>query len=169
MPEAQSVHPDAFDGPCRLTPRIHLRKTAKRCFLELDHAESPRYRPASAETANRQPHSDSPDASSIRPITATHHGVTVSATYFEIANCWVHARRYYIKAEPDFPQADEMLKLIAKLCRVVGGAESHGIRGPVRKRWVQCLLDAMKTWMLEARPAPGSSLERAICKTTGEG
>jgi hypothetical protein len=74
----------------------------------------------------------------------------------------VHARRYYIKAEPDFPQADEMLELIAKLYRVVGGAERHGIRGPVRKRWVQSLLDAMKTWMLEARPAAGSSLERAI-------
>jgi transposase len=81
---------------------------------------------------------------------------------FRMANCWVHARRYYIKAEPDFPQADEMLELIAKLYRVVGGAERHGIRGPVRKQWVQCLLDAMKAWMLEARPAAGSSLERAI-------
>lgn len=43
-----------------------------------------------------------------------------------------------------------MLDLIAKLYRVVGGAERHGMRGPVRKRWVQCLLDAIKTWMLDA-------------------
>ena len=32
----------------------------------------------------------------------------------------------------------------------------------VRREWVECTLDAMKKWMLKARPVRGSSLERAI-------
>ena len=81
---------------------------------------------------------------------------------FQMANCWVHARRYYIKAEPDFPRAGEMVELIAKLYRIVRGARRENVPASVRPEWVDCVLDAMKRWMLKARPVRGSSLERAI-------
>lgn len=87
---------------------------------------------------------------------------TREAPPFQIANCWVHARRYFIKAEPDFIEAGDMLELIAKLYRVVEAARAEDIDEDTRKEWIEALLKGMKDWMLEARPPPDSSIERAI-------
>ena len=87
---------------------------------------------------------------------------------FQLANCCtpagikVHARRNFIKAEPDFPQAGRMLDLIAKLYRVVSAAQQEAIDARVRREWIDALLGGMNSWKLEARPPPGSSIEQAI-------
>ena len=97
---------------------------------------------------------------------ALHHDGFVNGTRdhppFKIANCWVHARRYFIKAEPNFPAAGHMLDLIAKLYRVVPAALAEDVEEQVRREWIDVLLRAMKQWMQESRPPPDSSLEKAI-------
>ena len=107
------------------------------------------------------------DGISIYPaVRQLHHDGYVNGTRdgpaFRLANCWVHARRYFIDAEPDFPQASRMLDLIAKLYRVVSAARTEEIDLKVRREWIEILLKAMQAWMKEARPPPGSSLAKAI-------
>lgn len=85
-----------------------------------------------------------------------------SPTVAPLPGIKVHARRYFIKAEPDFIEAGDMLELIAKLYRVVEAARAEDIDEDTRKEWIEALLKGMKDWMLEARPPPDSSIERAI-------
>ena len=107
------------------------------------------------------------DGISIYPAVRTvHHDGFINGTRdhppFRIANCWAHARRYFIDAEPDFAAAGQMLDLIAKLYRVVPAAWSEDVDQNVRREWIEVLLGAMRNWMEQTRPPPGTSLAKAI-------
>ena len=107
------------------------------------------------------------DGISIYPaVHQLHHDGHINGTRegppFTIANCWVHARRNFIKAEPDFAEAGRMLDLIAKLYRVVKATRRDEIDDGLRLEWINAVFDTMKKWKLDARPPPGSSLEKAI-------
>lgn len=79
---------------------------------------------------------------------------------FTLAQCWVHARRNFIKASRGDPNANEMVALIAKLYRLkrVYTPELHEIW----VTWVDVILKGMQTWMQHQRPRPGSKLAQAI-------
>ena len=85
---------------------------------------------------------------------------------FDIASCWFHCRRYYFKAEKDFPEAGRMLDLIAMLYRVVGAAAQDPTLDPeLRRAWVEAILAEMKRWMSLTRVLGSSSLGKAIAYT----
>lgn len=107
------------------------------------------------------------DGISIYPaVRQRHHDGHINGTRdgpaFQIANCWVHARRNFIKAEVDFVEASEMLDMIARLYQIVGAAEEAGLPDDERNYWVDGALAAIKEWLVTTRPLPGSSLEQAI-------
>lgn len=81
---------------------------------------------------------------------------------FEIANCWFHARRYFVKAAKDFGQAERMLDLIAMLFRVVEGARDERVLADERRQWVEAILGEMQAWMRTITLVPDSSLAKAI-------
>lgn len=82
---------------------------------------------------------------------------------FRLSGCWFHARRYYIKAAKDFPEAERMLDLIAMVFRIVEGGEQAAIDDHTRRVWLQTVLDEMRRWMLEnGRWLPGSKLAEAV-------
>jgi transposase len=81
---------------------------------------------------------------------------------FTLANCWVHARRNFIKAEPDFPEAAEMLDYIARLYRLAKGADCATVDDELRLVWIDGALATIRRWLTDIRPTPGTSLEQAV-------
>jgi transposase len=81
---------------------------------------------------------------------------------FELANCWFHARRNFVRAERDFAQAGEMLELIARLYRIEAGARLEAVETGVRRQWLDTILEGMRAWMRKANVVPGTSLAQAI-------
>ena len=79
---------------------------------------------------------------------------------FTLAQCWVHARRNYIKAVRGDPHVEEMLLLIGRLYRLkrAYSPELHD----VWQTWTDAVLDGIRAWMLAQLPRPGSQLEQAI-------
>lgn len=82
---------------------------------------------------------------------------------FVLVQCWVHGRRYFIKASRGDPHVEEMLLLIGRLYRLKRAytPELHD----VWLEWTDAVLDGMQAWMTKQRPRPGSQLERAIAYT----
>ena len=76
---------------------------------------------------------------------------------FQIAGCWAHVRRYFIKAERDFPQASRMLDLIGMMYRVVEGAREAKVDEEIRREWLKTLLCEMKRWMRKQSGAAPST------------
>ena len=87
---------------------------------------------------------------------------------FQIAACWVHARRGFHKAAPDYPQAEEMLDLIAKLYEIEGrvaaldGEDRHARLGELRRAESAPIVAEIKTWLRATPARKGSSLGLAI-------
>lgn len=87
---------------------------------------------------------------------------------FQIAACWVHARRGFHKAAPDYPQADEMLDLIAKLYEIEGritgldGDERLARLAELRRAESAPIVAEIKTWLHTTPARKGSSLGLAI-------
>jgi len=79
---------------------------------------------------------------------------------FELAYCWVHARRNFVKAAKSSPRAEAMLALIRKLFRIKPAYDPDAHE--VWQQWVDEILKGMKTWMKEQRPIPKSQLAQAI-------
>ena len=79
---------------------------------------------------------------------------------FTLAQCWVHARRNFIKAVRGDPHVEEMLFLIGRLYRLKRAyrAELHD----VWLEWTDAVLDGIRKWMAAQRPRPGSQLAQAI-------
>ena len=87
---------------------------------------------------------------------------------FQIAACWVHARRGFHKAAPDYPQAEEMLDLIAKLYEIesrvaeLEGEERHARLGELRRAESAPIVAEIKQWLRTTSARKGSSLGLAI-------
>jgi len=72
------------------------------------------------------------------------------------AQCWAHARRYFVKAEPLEPEAvAKALELIGALYRVEQESRREGLRGEeklaLRRRRSQPLVEAFFSWCHEQR------------------
>jgi transposase len=87
---------------------------------------------------------------------------------FQIAACWVHARRGFHKAAPDYPKADEMLDLIAKLYEIEGrvteldGPERLTRLGELRRVESAPIVAEINAWLRTTPARKGSSLGLAI-------
>ncbi len=87
---------------------------------------------------------------------------------FQIAACWVHARRGFHKAAPDYPMANEALDLIGKLYEIESRvAELEGdLRlerlAELRRTESAPVVAQLKTWLHTTVARKGSSLGLAI-------
>ena len=88
---------------------------------------------------------------------------------FQIAACWVHARRGFHKAAPDYPKAQEMLDLIAKLYEIesrVKAIEGQQQRREHLAQWRRSesvpIVAEIKQWLRSTPARKGSSLGLAI-------
>jgi transposase len=79
---------------------------------------------------------------------------------FTLAQCWVHARRNFIKAVRGDPHVDEVLLLIGRLYRLKRSydPELHD----VWLEWTDAVLQGIQRWMAKQRPRPSSQLKQAI-------
>ncbi len=88
--------------------------------------------------------------------------------------CWSHARRYYIEAEPHYPQCAEAVALIGELFDIdrqttaptlLCGEEKSAAaeqRQQLRAQRAPPILEKLRAWALEQRGLPKSSLRKAI-------
>jgi len=84
-----------------------------------------------------------------------------------LANCWAHVRRYFVKAEPNYPIAQEMIDLIAQLYVLEAGADSDpDERKSIRQEKSKRIVDEIQAWLLSQPALPKSSLGKAITYTS---
>jgi transposase len=84
-----------------------------------------------------------------------------------LANCWSHARRMFVKAAPNYPVAEEMIELIARLYRVEAEAgDDPVLRADLRRLKSQPVIDEIQVWLMSQRALPQSSLGKAITYTS---
>ncbi len=84
-----------------------------------------------------------------------------------LANCWSHARRAFVEAEPDYPKAGEILSLIAELYAVEAECgDGFAARHALRQQKSKPLTRAIRDWLLAQRVLPESSLGKAIKYTS---
>jgi transposase len=87
---------------------------------------------------------------------------------FQIAACWVHGRRGFHKAAPDYPIANELLDLIAKLYEIegrvadLGGDERRTRLAELRRLESAPIVAEIKAWLRTTPARKGSSLGLAI-------
>jgi transposase len=91
---------------------------------------------------------------------------------FELANCWVHCRRKFVKAEPNYPHAGEVLEKIARLYEIE--AEVRPTDPEWRTKLSECrrtksapIVEDLYHWLTSQRALPKSSLGNAIQYTLG--
>jgi transposase len=85
-----------------------------------------------------------------------------------LANCWSHARRKFVEAEPDYPKAGEVISLIGELYTVE--AEAGGDlerRAELRRTKSTGIVRRIRDWILGQRVLPESSLGGAIKYANG--
>jgi len=86
---------------------------------------------------------------------------------FELIQDWSHARRKFIEAEPDYPQANEVLDLIDELYAIEREADRQDdpleVRSRLRPERSATRLDKIRLWLRDnATSWDGSSLNAAI-------
>lgn len=91
---------------------------------------------------------------------------------FVVANDWSHARRKFVEAAPDYPVANEVLDLIAKLFEIEREATQipdmtlHDARRKLRREKSKPVTDAIKKWLTETTASwGGADLNKAILYT----
>ena len=82
-----------------------------------------------------------------------------------LANCWAHVRRYFVKAEPNYPVAQEMIDLIGQLYVLEAGADPAE-RQSIRQEKSRPIVDEIQAWLLLQRVLPKSSLGKAVAYTS---
>jgi len=108
----------------------------------------------------------------MRPTGLAKRGATERAgPTLTLAHCWAHVRRQYVEAEPAYPQAAEVLTLIAALYAADAAArETAAGDGTVlleeRRARVAPVVDAIRTWVMQQRALPQSTLGKALAYTT---
>lgn len=93
------------------------------------------------------------------------------ANNFTVTQCWVHARRGFIKAEANHAVAAEALDIIAKLYAVEAECEAIverteepllDVRRRLRGSLSRSLVAKLRTWIDAQTPIPGLQLDKAI-------
>ena len=80
---------------------------------------------------------------------------------------WAHVRRYFVKAEPNYPIAQEMIDLIAQLYVLEAGVGSDADeRKSIRQEKSKPIIDEIQAWLLLQHALPKSSLGKAITYTS---
>ena len=87
---------------------------------------------------------------------------------FTLAFCWVHARRKFVEAEPNYPQAKELIETIGELYKI----EARGREVEPNERLAELahmrdvesrpVVAAIKEWLTTQAVLPRSSLGEAI-------
>lgn len=79
-----------------------------------------------------------------------------------LAGCWAHVLRRFRDAEPDFPQAQKMLRWVGQLYEVEHQAEDDEVRAQLRAERSAPILEAMKAWLLAEATLPTTALGKAM-------
>lgn len=100
--------------------------------------------------------------------------VANAAPNIRLAHCWAHARRNFVEAEPNYPQAcGEALAMIGELFAIErslrapdeleGDAKMEAVRERkrVRSEESQPIIEKLKKWALEQHGLPKSGLRKA--------
>ncbi len=101
--------------------------------------------------------------------------VEAASSKLRLAHCWAHARRKFVEAEPNYPDACAVaLDMIGKLFDIesalpnvdgLDGEEKEAalkIRARQREHDSRPLLDKLKAWAFEQQALPKSGLRKAI-------
>jgi len=87
---------------------------------------------------------------------------------FELAACWAHARRKFLEAEPDYPEAAQVREKIRALYQIEARAREAQVLdhaaylAELRRTESAPILDAIRDWLLSRPTLPRSSLGRAV-------
>ena len=90
---------------------------------------------------------------------------------FELAHCWVHARRKYVEAERGHPIAAEMIEKIGRLysveaeVRELPEPERHQQLAVLRRERSKPIVDEIYQWITTTPALPQSALGKAISYT----
>jgi transposase len=84
-----------------------------------------------------------------------------------LVHCWAHVRRYFVEAEPHYPQATTMLDLIGRLYAVEAGARQAAAGDAAvlvarRRAEATPLVEAIHRWLTTTPVLPRSALGKAI-------
>jgi hypothetical protein len=82
-----------------------------------------------------------------------------------LASCWAHIRRKFAEAEPNFPEARQMLDLIRELYDIEARAETEAELGMLRATQSRDVLSRMRAWMAGVRTISSTDLGAAIKHT----
>lgn len=82
-----------------------------------------------------------------------------------LAGCWAHIRRRFGEAEPNFPEAREMLDLIRELYDIDARAEGAEHRAELRRTASRDVLKRMRAWMAGVVTIGSTDLGSAIKHT----
>jgi transposase len=89
-------------------------------------------------------------------------------TAFELAACWAHARRRFVEAEPNYPEAKEVIDLIGDLYEIEARARAAAATArwnELRQGESKAIVDKIKQWLGTQRVLPRSSMGEAISYT----
>ncbi|MCP3983000.1 MAG: IS66 family transposase [bacterium] len=96
---------------------------------------------------------------------STHGAGAREGPGIELAGCWAHIRRKFAEAEPNFPEARQMLDLIRELYDIEGEASSAEHRAELRSTKSRAALERMKAWMASVSTLSSTDLGSAIKHT----
>jgi len=88
-----------------------------------------------------------------------------------LAHCWSHVRRKFVKAEPNYPEAAEMIDLIGDLydvereIREAPGADREALTRERRQAKSKPIVEQIEHWLVRQKALPRSSLGSAITYT----
>lgn len=103
--------------------------------------------------------------------------VEKEAPNVRLAHCWAHARRHFVEAEPNYPEAcGEALRMIGELFEIErrfddpnaleGDAKQDAIRkrAAARDKESRPIIDKLRAWALEQHGLPKSPLCQGSCR-----
>ena len=96
---------------------------------------------------------------------STHGAGARAGPGITLAGCWAHIRRKFAEAEPNFPQARQMLDLIAELYTIDAEAETTEERTALRDTRSRAVLAQMRAWMASISTLSSTDLGKAIKHT----
>lgn len=95
------------------------------------------------------------------------HKTMAKDAEYELAYCWAHVRRKFIRAEKNDPiRAAQFIAMVQELYAVEAqappGPESDELRGKLRREKSKPVLERIKNWLVGQRFLPGSDIGTAI-------
>lgn len=96
---------------------------------------------------------------------------------FTLVCCWMHARRGFIRAEKNHPEAKDALVLIQRLYRVEVKAKEEAeksgvdllvVRRRLRDTESRAIIEELRAWLDKQKPVPTLQLDKAIQYTKNQ-